>query len=62
MIERELIMSIPHADAADVHPRGQHSSCEDRMEKHGFFASIEAAGFEYQICGRCGTVRISELR
>lgn len=62
LIERELTISIPRQDAADVHPRGPDADCIAAMRGHHFFAEIEGCGFKYSICGRCGTVRISEQR
>jgi hypothetical protein len=62
LIEKELEISVPHSDAADVHPRGVRSSCDQMMSAHAFFSKIEAAGFVYELCGRCGTVRITEKR
>lgn len=61
MIERDLIITVPKHDTVDVHPRGQGSSCEDLPDQgHRFFAKVNGAGFKYEICGQCGTVRISE--
>lgn len=59
MIVRNLIITAPlQPDTLDVHPRGD--GCEQILNHHVFFLTTEAAGFTYQICGRCGTVRISE--
>ena len=50
------------ADTLDVEPHGQgcYSGFAVSTPDHAFFLSTEAAGFTYKICGRCGTVRISE--
>jgi hypothetical protein len=59
-IERTLILSSPGPDTIDVHPGGSDSCAPLLNNPHAFFLTTEAAGFTYQICGRCGTVRISE--
>jgi hypothetical protein len=59
LIERDLTITAVVRDSLDVHPRPDH--CDQVMDGgHGFFLSVNAAGYRYQICGRCGTVRISE--
>lgn len=42
----------------DVHP--QSFSCEQGFITHDFFLDVNAVGFTYKICIRCGTVRITE--
>lgn len=63
MIEREItITQPPEPDTIDVHPRGADTQCEFLMNQHVFFIVAIACGMRYQICGRCGTVRISDDR
>ncbi len=60
-IERDL--TITHSglqDSLDVHPRADPCCEPPVFEGHAFFMSVDAAGFTYKICGRCGTVRIIE--
>lgn len=63
LIERELTISNPFLDALDIHPRAYHCDqppCQTLDGGHRFFIKVEAVGFTYEICGRCGTVRIKE--
>jgi hypothetical protein len=63
MIEQDLIITRPaKPDAMDVHPRGVHDGCEVPFGDHVFMVTALIRGFKYEICGRCGTVRISEQR
>lgn len=59
-IEKDLAVSMPSRDALDVHPHGTH--CDMHLQAHKFNLEYEACGFTYKICGRCGTIRISEKR
>lgn len=59
LIERELIIEHRKPDSLDIQPRG--AGCPfPPANDHEFFLSVQAAGFTYEICGRCGTVRITE--
>lgn len=62
LIERELLIQSIKPDSLDIQPRGQgcYSGFVSPVDDHSFFLTTEAAGFTYQICGRCGTVRITE--
>ncbi len=58
-IEKDLVIDHILPDSLDIYPRG--SGCDLFNPKyHEFFAEISAAGFTYQLCGRCGGVRITE--
>jgi len=59
LIERELLINsvVPHS--LDIQPRGEPCVAMKPGE-HMFVLRFAAAGFMYRICGRCGTVRISE--
>lgn len=60
LIERDIIITTPLLDTCDVHPRGY--GCPDIMEEHVFLLpNVQTAGFWYQICQRCASVRISEM-
>jgi hypothetical protein len=62
LIERELLIFSVVPDSLDVQPRGQgcySGFCEPKPD-HRFREPAYAAGFKYEICGACGTVRISE--
>ncbi len=59
LIERELQISWVKQDSVDIHPRGMQYSCRN-IEDHHFFLKVESSGFKYQLCGRCGTIRIGE--
>lgn len=59
-IERDLIISSPGPDTIDVHPGGSDSCAPLLNNRHAFFLTVDAASFSYKICGRCGTVRITE--
>jgi hypothetical protein len=63
LIERELVINSIEPDSMDVNPRGSgcYSGFCEPIADHKFFLTTEAAGFKYQICGHCGTVRITEL-
>jgi hypothetical protein len=60
IIERDLIINAVVPDSLDVAPRG--NSCF-AIQGTGcvFFLNVEAAGFTYNLCNRCGTVRIKEI-
>lgn len=62
LIERDLLIMSVVPDSLDVQPRGTacYSGFAEPIPDHGFRQPIFAAGFKYEICGRCGTVRISE--
>jgi hypothetical protein len=60
LIERELQIHSVVEDALDIQPRGE--ACYTSLSAHDFFLTTRAAGFIYQICARCGTVRIAEER
>lgn len=62
LIECDLVVMSAGPDSLDVQPRGDacYSGFCDPTPNHVFREPIYAAGFKYEICGRCGTVRISE--
>jgi hypothetical protein len=60
LIERQLLVASIKPDSLDVQPRGD--ACLGLIgPDHRFHEPTYAAGFKYQICLACGTVRISEL-
>jgi hypothetical protein len=61
LIERELLIFSVVPDSLDVQPSGQgcYSGFAVPIPNHEFRDPTYAAGFKYQICGECGTVRIS---
>jgi hypothetical protein len=62
-IEKELTIVGPFQDALDVQPRGEGCwTLDPSVTTHEFFIKTQAAGFTYRICGRCGTVRIVEMK
>ena len=62
LIERDLTIQYVKPDSLDVQPRGDacYAGFCEPVPAHAFRDPIYAAGFKYQICGACGTVRISE--
>jgi hypothetical protein len=62
LIERELVINAVKPDSLDINPRGSgcYSGFCEPTPAHRFRDPIYAAGFKYQICPACGTVRISE--
>jgi hypothetical protein len=62
LIERELEIHNIKPGSLDVCPRGSgcYSGFCSPIPDHRFRDPIYAAGFKYQLCGACGTVRISE--
>ena len=61
MIIEDAIITVPDCNRTiDIHPRG--GGCDALSDYHEFFLDLQAAGFIYRICGRCGTVRIGERR
>jgi hypothetical protein len=58
-IEKELLIVSAKPDSLDMQPRGQPCDAIN-VEAHMFVLKFATAGFMYRICGRCGTVRISE--
>jgi len=62
LIERELEVHSIKPDSLDVCPRGSgcYSGFCEPTPAHRFREPIYAAGFKYEICPVCGTVRISE--
>jgi hypothetical protein len=63
LIERELVVNAIEPDSLDINPRGSgcYSGFCSPVPDHRFHEPVYAAGFKYQICGACGTVRISEM-
>jgi hypothetical protein len=62
MIERDLqIHSTAEYGTVDVQPRGS-DVCFALAPGggHDFFMTVQAAGFVYKLCGRCGTIRIKD--
>ena len=57
MIERDLTVHSVVPDSLDIHPRPD--VCHDM---HAWWHEMIVAGFFYRICGRCGVVRIAELK
>lgn len=60
LIDRELLLMSVVPDSIDVQPRGEACFALDANPQHEWCFSALAAGFKYEICGRCGTVRIHE--
>ncbi len=63
LIERELVVNSVKLDSMDISPRGCgcYSGFCSPVPDHRFHNQVYAAGFKYQICGVCGTVRITEM-
>lgn len=59
-IERNLIITNQVLDSLDIHPTG--TGCDGRWQMHDMLVTANVHDFKYEICGRCGTVRISERR
>lgn len=59
LIERDLIIERRNPDSLDILPRGAGCVFMPGSD-HPFFMNVQAAGFTYEICGHCGTVRITE--
>lgn len=62
LLHQEILIQSIDGDTVDVQPRGQgcYSGFAVPTPDHDFFMKLHGPGFTYQICGRCGTVRISE--
>ena len=69
-LNRDLIVQMASdgtgiTDSVDIIPKGPGSQCELGLPadmKHPFNFRYATAGFVYEICPRCGTVRITEAR
>jgi hypothetical protein len=60
MIDLDTTITAVSPETLDIHPRLDHCHLQPVFEGHSFFLRFEACGLSYGICGRCGTVRISE--
>jgi len=61
LIDRNLLISAQVPDSVDIHPTG--TGCEGWVgQAHDMLVVAKVYDFKYEICGRCGTVRISERR
>ena len=60
MIEQQLIIVSAVQDSLDIQPRGEGCHLPPGFSGHEFTLDFHGAGFRYQFCARCGTVRISE--
>ena len=57
----EVQIESREQDQIDIKVRGE--SCFDwEASGHEFFLTTHACRLTYQICGRCGTVRVEERR
>jgi hypothetical protein len=61
LLDQEILIISNGPGSVDVRPRGTGCDYITR-DMHDFFLTTYAVGFEYQICGRCGAVRIKERR